>query len=258
METNSVNEALVEDIWQKVPPEEKKQVASQAQSTAISATLVLIMFGWAMAIGMREQWFFWGTFLVVPFAFQVATSKAWQVKKPKLIVEYAAARATGCFYAQQLTGRNRSPSLQFKGMLDRQFAQDLQGEDDPFGETLDEIPGPIPVWVTLFSDCLVIFSETPFGARREFAHTIYEDLSVSTETPEEDFGDARRLILTIRDEPGSERRWILTSTHAAFIPACERKLLQAIEKRNRLAEEEASRESPRPVEREAQATLAGW
>jgi two-component system sensor histidine kinase PilS (NtrC family) len=55
METNSINQTLLEDIWQKIPPEEKKQVASQAQSTAISAIVVLIMFGWAMAIGMRER-----------------------------------------------------------------------------------------------------------------------------------------------------------------------------------------------------------
>lgn len=254
METNSINQALLEDIWQKIPPEEKKQVASQAQSTAISAIVVLIMFGWAMAIGMREQWFFWGTFFVVPFAFQVATSKAWHVKKPKLIVEYAAARTTACFYAQQVTGQRRSPSLQFRGLLERPFGAHVQMERELSNETPEEPTGPVPVWVTLFPDCVVMFSETPFGSRREFAHSIFENLSASSESPEEDFGAQKRLTISVHDETGAEHRCVLTSTHSAHLSACERKLIQAIERRTTLAEE-ASLASHHNLRHEAQASL---
>jgi len=254
METNSLNQALLEDVWQKIPPEEKREVASQAQSTAISALVVLIMFGWAMAIGMRYQWFFWGTFLVVPFAFQVAPSKAWHVRKPKLIVEYTAARASACFYAQQVTGERRSTSLQFRGLLARPFPAGTPPEHVFSDETPEENTGPVPVWVTLFPDCLVMFSETPFGSRREFAHSLSEDLSASSDYPAEEFGDDKRLTISVHDEMGAEHRWVLTSQHSAHLSACERKLLQAIERRNTSTERTSSK-GRYSLRQEAQASL---
>jgi hypothetical protein len=207
-----------------------------------------------MAIGMREQWFFWGTFLVVPFAFQVATSKAWHVRKPKIIVEYTAARATACFYAQQVTGQRRSPSLQFKGLLAHPFPANTTPEHEISDETLEESTGPVPVWVTLFPDCLVMFSETPFGSRREFAHSLSEDLSASSDSPEEEFGDDKRLTISVHDEMGAEHRWVLTSKHSAHLSACERKLLQAIERRNTSTERTSSK-GRYSLRHEAQASL---
>jgi hypothetical protein len=256
METNSVNEALLQDIWQKIPPEEKTEVVSRAQSTAISAILVVLMFGWAMAVGMREQWYFWGTFLIVPFAFQVATSKAWHALKPKLIVEYTAARATACFYAQQANGHHLIPSTQFRGLLERQFSDDQHPESDLSEERKEEPRGPVRVWITLFPDSLVMFSETPFGSQREFAHSFSEDISVSTEEMEEDFGDQRRLMLSVRDEAGAERRWVLSSKHAPQLTICQRKLLGAMERRQFLVAQ-ASLAKQNAIKQEIQAALEG-
>ena len=256
METNSVNEALLQDIWQKIPPEERAEVVTRAQSTAISTILVVLMFGWAMAVGMREQWYFWGTFLIVPFAFQVATSKAWHALKPKLIVEYTAARATACFYAQQANGQHLLPTVQFKGILERQFSDDQQTESDLSELSGDEHRGPVPVWVTLFPDSLVMFSETPFGSQREFAHSTMEDISASTDEMEEDFGDRRRLMLSVRDEAGAERRWVLTSKHAAQLTVCQRRLLSAMERRQVLMEQTALAKQ-NAIKQEIQAALEG-
>jgi len=256
METNSVNEALLQDIWQKIPPEERAEVGSRAQSTAISSILVILMFGWAVAVGMREQWYFWGTFLIVPFAFQVATSKAWHALKPKVIVEYTAARATACFYAQQANGRDLLPTAQFKGLLERQFSDDKQTESDLSEENPEEPRGPVPVWVTLFPDSLVMFSETPFGSQREFAHSTSEDISVSTDEMEEDFGNQRRLMISVRDANGAERRWALTSKHAAQLTICQRRLLNAMEKRQILMERTALAKQ-NAIKQEIQAALQG-
>jgi hypothetical protein len=121
-------------------------------------------------------------------------------------------------------------------------------------ETPEQVASPVPVWVTLFPDCVVMFSETPFGSRREFAHSIFEDLSAYSESPEDDFGDQKRLILSVNDETGADHRWVLTSTHSAHLSACERKLLQAIERRKTLAEE-ASLASHHALRHEAQASL---
>jgi|LauGreDrversion4_2_1035121.scaffolds.fasta_scaffold04425_6 hypothetical protein len=254
METNSVNEALLQDIWQKIPPQERAEVVTRAQSTAISTVLVVLMFGWAMAVGMREQWYFWGAFLIIPFAFQVATSKAWHSLKPKLIVEYTAARAAACHYAQQANGHLLVPQAQFKGFLERQFSDDQQSESDLITDRPEEPRGPVPVWITLFPDSLVMFSETPFGSQREFAHTFSEDVSVSTEEMEEDFGDQRRLMISARDEKGAERRWVLTSKYSALLTACQRKLLSAMERRQTLAEQ-ASMAKQSAIKQEIQAAL---
>jgi hypothetical protein len=256
METNSVNEALLQDIWQKIPSEERAAVVSQAQSTAISTILVVLMFGWAMAVGMREQWFFWGTFLIVPFAFQVATSKAWHSLKPKLIVEYTAARAAACFYAQQANGEYLVPQAQFKGVLEHAGSENPATEEELSPDRPDEPRGPVPVWITLFPDSLIMFSETPFGSQREFAHHFSEDISVGTEELDEDFGGLRRLIISVRDETGEERRWGLTSKYNAQLTACQRKLLSAMERRQALAEETALAKQ-NAIKQEIQAALQG-
>jgi hypothetical protein len=207
-----------------------------------------------MAVGMREQWYFWGAFLIIPFAFQVATSKAWHSLKPKLIVEYTAARAAACHYAQQANGHLLVPQAQFKGFLERQFSDDQQSESDLITDRPEEPRGPVPVWITLFPDSLVMFSETPFGSQREFAHTFSEDVSVSTEEMEEDLGDQRRLMISARDEKGAERRWVLTSKYSALLTACQRKLLSAMERRQTLAEQ-ASMAKQSAIKQEIQAAL---
>ncbi len=229
-------------------------MVSKAQSTAISTILVVLMFGWAMAVGMREQWFFWGTFLIVPFAFQVATSKAWHSLKPKLIVEYTAARAAACFYAQQANGHYLVPQAQFKGLLEHAGSEDQPPQEDLSPDGPHEPRGPVPVWITLFPDSLVMFSETPFGSQREFAHHFSEDISVTTEELEEDFGGQRRLMISVRDETGEERRWGLSSKHTAQLTACQRKLLSTMERRQAMAEQTALAKQ-NAIKQEIQAAL---
>ncbi len=268
METNSVNQALLQDIWQKIPQEEKNEAASRAQSTATSTIFILLMFGWAMAVGMREQWYFWGTFLIVPFAFQVATSKAWHAQKPKFLVEHTAARAAACFYAQQCDGKHLVPSVQFRGLLERPSSEERHidtdqrtdeeqlSEADTSGNEIEEVQGPVLVWVALFPDSLVIFSETPFGSQREFAHNTSEEISVSADDMEEDFGNQRRLAISVRDETGVEKRWVLSSKHDAHLALCQRKLLKAMERRQTLIAQAALAER-NAAKHEALASLEG-
>jgi hypothetical protein len=146
------------------------------------------------------------------------------------------------------------PQAQFKGLLERQFSDDQQPESDLGAQKEEEPRGPVPVWITLFPDSLVMFSETPFGSQREFAHRFSEHVSVSTEEMEEDFGDQRRLMLAVRDETGAERRWVLTSKHTSQLSACQRKLLSAMERRQALAEQ-ASRAKQNAIKEEIQAAL---
>jgi hypothetical protein len=257
MATISENQALLDDVWQKIPPEEKHHVLTEAQTTGISTALILVTFGAAIAIGLKQPWYFWGSFGVVPFLFQVASAKAWHIGKPRAIVLYTAARATAVYYAQQAKGEELIPSLQFKGVLSRELSEEELGKEDSFmQEGLEERRAPVPVWVTLFPDSFVMFSETPLGSRKEFACSIFDDISIGSEGFEEDSGEQRKLTISLRNEAGTEQRWTLASQHTGNIVACERKLQSAIEKRN-FALEQAAHSKKAAIEQEIQAALAG-
>ena len=257
METISENQALLDDVWQKIPPEEKKHVFTEAQTTGISTALILIMFGAAIAIGLKQPWYFWGSFAVVPFLFQVASAKAWHIAKPRAIIHYTAARATAVYYAQQAKGEQLIPSLQFKGILSREVPEEeLEKEDSFMLEEPEERRAPVPVWVTLFPDSFVMFSETPLGSRKEFACSIFDDISVGSGGFEEDSGEQRKLTISLRNDAGTEQRWTLTSPHAGNLVACERKLQSAIDKRN-FALEQSAHAKKAAIQQEIEAALAG-
>lgn len=243
MKTTSPNEALLQDVWQKIPPEDKRILLADAQSTAISTILILLMFGGSIAVGLKEPWFFWGTFLLLPFLFQVSSSKAWNLAKPKMLVQYTAARATACYYATQAHGHELVPSLQFRGFLGREIPEGSPEEtphdsDDLMTDDNQTLREANPVWVTLFPDSLVMFSEGVAGSRSEFAHSIFDDISLSSQESEDDMEGQKKLSLSVRDQSGSEQRFTLTSNYPASLIACERKLHGALQKKRLIIEQQ--------------------
>jgi hypothetical protein len=134
--------------------------------------------------------------------------------------------------------------------------EELENNDSFLHEEAEQSRGPVPVWVSLFPDSLVMFSETPLGSRREFACSIFEDISIGTEGGDEDSGEQRKLTISLRNAAGAEHRWTLTSQHIGNLAACERKLQSAIEKRNFLLEQSAHAKKA-AIEHEIQAALGG-
>jgi hypothetical protein len=256
METTPEKQVLLDDVWQKIPPEEKLQLLAKAQSTGISTVFVLLMFTASIAVGFKSPWTFWGSFFAVPFVFQMAAAKAWRLVKPKAIVEYTAARATASIYANQVDGHNLNPTIVFKGSLERAVQEDADLSSDTFVEE-EEPRGAVPVWVTLFPDSLVMFSESPYGSRKEFACSIFDDLSVSSEGMDDVTSTDKRLIVSLKSQAGEESQWTLRSDYPASLVACERKLHGAIEKRNFLMEQaaQARRNSASLAQSDPQAAL---
>ena len=238
MAISSENQALLDDIWQKIPPEEKRRVVTEAQTTGISTVVILVMFSAAIAIGLRQPWYFWGSFAIVPFLFQVASAKAWRIGKPRVIVEYTAARATAVYYAQQAKGSELIPSLLFKGTLSQDVSEE-QGENfySFTQEEAEQSRGPIPVWVTLFPDSFVMFSETSTGSRKEFACSIFDDISLGTEGFDEESGEQKKLTISLRNQAGVTQRWTLASYHSGNLTSCERQLQSSLKKRDLILEQ---------------------
>lgn len=236
--------AVAAEVWQKIPPEEKVTVIAKAQATGISTCLIIIALSACAAVGLKNPWFFWGMFFALPFAFQLASFKAWQMERVRVMGLYATVRASATWFASQARGRNFSPTLIFKGLLQKEVGNEEVSKTEAWLDDERET-GPVAVWVTLFPDSIVIFSEQPGGARKELACTFFDTLNMSSEGFEEESDSAQRLFLSLERKSGLVSNWTLTSESKASLLVCERKLRQAIAKREyqreqALAAEEAA------------------
>ncbi len=237
-DTTSQSSPLLADIWQKIPPEEKVKLIAKAQSTGLSTCLLLFSCAAAVAVGLKMPWAFWGTCFVLPFAFQLSSARAWRTVKARVLVEHTAVRSTACWLAKQALGKDLNPSLVFKGKLERVFDENVAKDSDAWLDRFEENQ-PVPVWVTLFPDSFVMFSETPRGARKELACSLYEELSVSSEGFEDEPGAPRKILISL-NRGEQVFNWSLTSEDGASIVVCERKLQSAIDKRNFLIQQQES------------------
>jgi hypothetical protein len=84
-----------------------------------------------------------------------------------------------------------------------------------------------------------MFSEQPSGARREFAHSIFDFASVSSEGLDDASAAEKKIILNIRSRAGGENRWALSSDQLASLVVCERKLQGALERRDFILQQAA-------------------
>jgi hypothetical protein len=236
METSLENNPLMDDVWQKIPPEEKVLLISQAHGAGISTLFVFLAFTGAIAVGLKMPWMFWGSFFLVPFVFQVASVRSWNVIKPRAIVQFTAARATTSIFAKHARGQDLNPTLIFKGALSRETSEE-SSENSLLHQ--DDYRGSVPVWITLFPDSLVMFSEQNGGARREFAHSIFDFASVSSEGLDDPSVTEKRILLEIQTRGGNQIRWNLTSAQLASLVVCERKLQGALERRDFILQQTA-------------------
>lgn len=214
------------------------KLIARAQSTGISTCLLLFSCAAAIAVGLKMPWAFWGTCFVLPFAFQLSSARAWRTVKARVVVEHTAARSTACWFAKQAQGQDLNPSLVFKGILERIIDENVTKDSETWLDRFEDTQY-IAVWITLFPDSFVMFSETPRGARKEFACSLYEDLAVSSEGFEDEPGSPRKIRISLtRGERVSN--WSLTSDDGASIVVCERKLQGSINKRNFLLQQQES------------------
>jgi hypothetical protein len=107
---------------------------------------------------------------------------------------------------------------------------------------------PKEVWITLFPESLLMFSENSGGARLEFNRSIIEGLSITLDQPEDLDGNpiAQQLIIHTTGEDESEERWLVTSRHPSALIACERKV-RFLVKRAEISAAKKSEQTPRQV-----------
>jgi len=214
------NELSPNLMWQRIPPEERLELLAAAQAKAIESIFIFLLMTLGAALGFKNPWIFWGSLVVVPFTFQTMTNKAWRIMKAQPILEYLTARSTARVFATLAEARDLEPALMFRAELVPVFT-DTGDVDSP--EAAFETPSGTPVWVTLFTDTLVIFSESKRGAQLELAHSLFKNFSIGGRGDDDgEEAPSNSVAIAVESHPGEISRWHIKSPHKAKLLACKR------------------------------------
>ena len=208
------------EIWRQIPPEEKISAMAKAHSAGFMSGAITIITCSTLAVGFKVVWLMWLSILVSPIIFQFASSKAWRDLRPRMMLEYLAARSAARRHAFNIGGKDLNLSLMFKGKLEEIFEdeqENIQAKID--GRQVKQ------VWVALFQDSFVMMTERIGGAELRFGHIINEKFTFKTN--EEDVGDYSsqkelEFVSNARDWVGHTFK--LTSPHPAALIAFEKAL----------------------------------
>lgn len=211
------------ELWRYIPPEEKIDLLNRSHGQGILAALIAIIVAGTCAVGLQLTWLLWGSFLTAPLVFQFAAGRAWRDLKPRLMLEYLAARSCARRLAFVQNSRTLTAELIFRGTAKEQVAA------DPLAEvlaTLDQSDQEEAVWIALFSDVVIVMVERPGGARLKFGCTIDDTLEIRAESPDGDgeYSNERVLYLTYPEKKGLKKTFCLSSKHPASLIIFEKRL----------------------------------
>lgn len=221
------------EIWRRIPPEEKLRLIARAQANGVLAALYLLLSVGTVGVGLKLEWLIWGAVIASPLVFQMNSGRAWRRLRPKLMLEYLAARSASRRYAFTCNAQDLGVTFLFRGFLSRKYNEDQ--EQDELEDTINNARN-IPVWITLFRDAVIIISEGPGGAKLEFGQVINDKLIIQSE---EGGRRAEALIIGVRDREKGEALFQLTSDCPAALVVFEKKLLIQREEIRRINERRA-------------------
>lgn len=224
------------EIWRQIPPEEKFELLSRAHASGLFTAIIMVVIGSTIAISLQMNWILWSSLLISPLVFQFAAGKAWRDLRPRIMLEYLAARSASRRYAFANRSQDLTLSLIFKGTLEQQF------EEENLQEALEAMISQTKdaeVWVALFSDVLIMIAERPGGASLQFAHLLDDKLKVSSNAKEKksDYTNDKEVYLTYKDRAtATDKQFKLTSRFPAALAVFEKRLLTLKEEAARKAE----------------------
>lgn len=239
------------EIWRSIPPEEKIDLINRSHSKGIFAASITIMICSTVALGLKLSWVMWGAFLCSPLIFQFAAGKAWRDLRPRLVLEYLAARSAARRYAFANKSKDLTLTLLFRGNFSEEYEE---------GDSLAALEAAIEsnrqggAWIALFTDAIVVMSEHPGGARCRLASVLNDRVEVEGRGKgESEYSNSREVIITLlpKKDSGLEggRKFKITSHHPAALVVFEKKLKADLETSKRLQLTQlASPELPAPAD----------
>jgi hypothetical protein len=217
-DVTSVQEQI-KQAWQKVPTGERRELATRANLKGAQACLLAVLFAGTLAFCFKEPTVLLALLAFIPVFYQVVATREWLEGKPRIAITYFVAEKTATQYARHYRVSDYSVRLLFKGTLSAPVPEPL--DPAPPGYT----PKKPSVWVALFYDRLLMFSEHPEGARLEFSQALSEGLSAFSDASEDPDVIPESLYLETTTEADAQpQRWTLQSAHGETLVACERKI----------------------------------
>lgn len=211
------------ELWRQIPPEEKLELMSRAQSKGVLACLSLICLAATLSIGFQTPQIFWASFLGSPIVFQASASKAWKALRPRAMLEYLGVRSAARRFAFSVDGEDLTVNLMFRGRIEH-----LYGEEQVFSALNAAVEGEkeAAVWITLFQDSLVMISEKPGGAKLEFGTPLKTlEMQVQNEGGET-YSSDKEIVLSMDSRKHGKKSVRLTSHQPAALVVFEKKVLQ--------------------------------
>ena len=218
--------SIDQEIWRQIPPEEKFELMSRAHAKGIMSAGITIIIASTIAVGLKLSWFMWGSFIAAPFIFQFAAGKEWRGLRPRLMLHYLAARSATRRYAFNVRCQDLTPKFMFKGHLEEMFDQDhLQEALEAMVDNTREAE----VWVSLFSDAVVMIAERAGGAEMKLGHLLDDKLIVQSSSGggANDYKNGREIFLTVKEknrDDSPSKQYRLTSKYPAALVVFEKKL----------------------------------
>lgn len=212
------------EIWRQIPPEEKIIAMAKAHSVGFTSSAVTVITCSTLAVGFKVAWLMWASIIISPIIFQFASGKAWRDIRPRMMLEYLAARSAARRHAFNIGGKNLDMVLMFRGKLEEVFEDEqkkIQAEIDRRRVK--------KVWVALFNDSFVMMSERIGGAELRFGHLINNKISVrSNEEEVGEYSSDKELEFVSTDKEWVGDSFKLTSDHPAALIAFEKTLKDKI------------------------------
>lgn len=216
------------EMWRQIPPEEKIELLSRAHTAGVSAALIAILCGGTMAVGLKQEWFLWGALIASPLIFQVVAGRSWRALRPRVMLEYLAARSAARRFAFTARGKDLTLKLMFRGYYQEVF------ETDQIQEELEASISKnreAAVWIALFGDAVVLISERAGGAQAEFAQALTERLDVQVKNPDvakSDYSAGKEVYLAYHSRMLGHRKIKVTSKYPAAMVVFEKILSQQL------------------------------
>lgn len=210
------------EVWRQIPPEEKVEIINKAHAAGVLATVISLIIVFTASIGLQLQWLMWGSLICSPFVFQFASGKRWRHMRPKLMLEYLAARSAARRFAYAAGSKDMRVMMIFRGSLEEVFDADQRNEELE-AEMMDRKESD--VWVALFSDCIIMMTERPGGAELEFGYLMNERMRVEGRSPtgEDEYSSNREIKIDVLDRVRGKHSYRLTSRFPAALIVFEKK-----------------------------------
>jgi hypothetical protein len=223
MEDKEAIEQELSRMWQMVPPAEKHQLLTQAQSHGVEACILFLVLTGAAAFSLQLPWLLLGLAAFLPVFYQTTAARLWRELKPRITAQYFLASQAAKHFAMRNGCDDINLAMIFRATTgpapipDANHSESLvpEGEQEESANLIGN-----EVWISLFTNSLFMVRESDSGAVLECGLESLEDVSITLDFDEEELSSPRLRIQKQTPE-GAPLEWILYSKYSDTLRACE-------------------------------------